>query len=77
MAFILKEGSKSYVFLEGEDGKLEKREVVTGKTLWSSYTQILSGLSLEDQIAFPYGKDVKEGAPLNRAPIDELYGVYY
>ena len=75
--FILKEGSKSYVFLEGEDGKLEKREVVTGKTLWSSYTQILSGLSLEDQIAFPYGKDVKEGAPVNRAPIDELYGVYY
>ena len=42
--------------------KLEKQYVKTGETLYGQYVEILSGLTMDDNIAFPYGKDVKEGA---------------
>ena len=60
--FLRTEGGRSYVFVLGEDGKLEKRYVTTGKSLWGSYTEILEGLTAEDYIAFPYGKNVRDGA---------------
>ena len=60
--FIRTEQGRSYVYVRGEDGKLEQRFVATGKSLWGSYTEILSGISETDYIAFPYGKNVKEGA---------------
>ena len=60
--FLRSEGSESYVYLRGAGGKLEKRTVTTGKSLWGSYTEILSGLTVEDKVAFPYGKNVKPGA---------------
>lgn len=47
---------------EDENGKLVKTYVRTGGTLWNSYTAVYDGLSEEDWIAFPYGKQVKEGA---------------
>ena len=43
------------------NGKLEKQDVVTGSILWGSYIEIKSGLTLDDYVAFPYGKNVKEG----------------
>ena len=61
--FLRTEGGQSFVFVLGENGKLEKRFVTTGKSLWGSYTEILEGLTAEDYIAFPYGKNVKDGAP--------------
>ena len=71
--FILTEGSKSYVYARGEDGKLEKRQVKTGTISYGS-TEILSGLNRDtDWIAFPYGKTVKEGASTREATMDELY----
>ncbi len=72
--FIRTEGGKSYVYILGEDGKLEQRYVTTGKALWSSYTQITSGLTAEDMIAFPYGKNVKPGANAVEGDLSELYG---
>ena len=72
--FLRTEDGVSYVYLRGADGKLEKRTVTTGKSLWGSYTQIVSGLSAEDFIAFPYGKDLKPGAPTQEADISDLYG---
>ena len=71
--FLRTEGGESYVYLLGADGRLEKRTVVTGKALWGSYTEILSGISETDLIAFPYGKAVKEGAPAEEADISALY----
>ena len=71
--FILQENGRSYVFLENEEGKLEKREVTTGINLWGSSTQILDGLTLEDNIAFPYGKNAREGAKTKLSTLDELY----
>lgn len=53
---------RSYVYKEGKNGRLEKQYVKTGETLYGQYVEILSGLTMDDKIAFPYGKDVKEGA---------------
>jgi len=72
--FILEEEGKSFVYVAGEEGKLEKREILTGATLWGTSFQILDGLTREDAIAFPYGKDVKEGAKTEISTLDELYG---
>ncbi len=73
-AFLRTEGSRSYVYVRGEDGRLEKRYITTGKALWGSYIQILEGLELEDYLAFPYGKAVKPGAPTYETDLSELYG---
>ena len=72
-AFVRTEQGKSYVYLRGENEKLEKRYVTVGKSLWGSYTQILSGVTAEDWLAFPYGKEVKDGAPAVEGDINELY----
>ena len=62
-AFIRTEGSRSYVYVAGEDGLLEKRYVSTGKSMGSYSTEITGGLDIEtDYIAFPYGRSVKAGA---------------
>lgn len=72
--FILQENGKSYIYAANENGKLEKREVVTGKDLWGSYLEIRSGVTPEDWIAFPYGKNVTEGAKTKQGTASELYG---
>jgi hypothetical protein len=72
--FLRTENGISYVYVRGEDGTLEKRQVVTGKSLWGSYTQILEGLTEEDFIAFPYGKNIKPGAPTEESDLSALYG---
>lgn len=71
--FLRTEQGQSYVYVLGANGKLEKRLVTTGKSLYGSYTEILSGITEEDLIAFPYGKNVKEGAPAEERDISELY----
>ena len=72
--FIRSEMGCSYVYLQGSDGKLEKRYVTTGKSLWGSYTEILDGITADDLIAFPYGKYVKEGADTVESDLSDLYG---
>lgn len=71
--FLRTEQGRSYVYVEDANGVLEKRYVTTGKSLWGSYTEILSGLTAEDYIAFPYGKTVKVGAQTKQSEISELY----
>ena len=71
--FLRTEKGESYVLVLGEDGKLERRTVVTGKSLWGNYTEILSGLTAEDLIAFPYGKNVKPGVAAQEGDISDLY----
>ena len=72
--FLRTEMGRTYVYLRGADGKLEKRYVTTGKSLWGSYTEILEGITEEDFIAFPYGKHVKEGAETVESDLSDLYG---
>lgn len=71
--FIRTDNGKSYVMARGEDGRLEQRWVQTGRDLWGSYTQIRGGLTTDDYVAFPYGRDVVEGARTVEAAADELY----
>ena len=77
MPFLRQENGKSYVYVMGEDGLLEKRFVVTGRNLWGSWLEILSGLTEEDYIAFPYGRQTVDGAKVRLAETDELYSSMY
>ena len=71
--FILNENGKSYVYVRGDNNRLEKRQIKTGVIYYGS-TQVLSGLDRNtDWIAFPYGKQVKDGAATREATTDELY----
>ena len=73
--FLREEGGRYYVLVRGDNGLLEKRYVTTGKSLWGSYTEILSGLTPEDFIAFPYGKNVRDGAEaVQTEDMSALYG---
>lgn len=71
--FVLSENGKSYVYIQNEENRLEKREVKTGKNVWGSYIEILEGVTAEDYIAFPYDKNLKEGRKVQQADISELY----
>ena len=71
--FILTESGNYYVYVQGENGRLEKRAVTVGKSLWGSYKQIISGVTADDLIAFPYGKNIREGAPTVESDISALY----
>lgn len=62
LPYVRTEGSQSYVYMRGDDGRLKKQIVVTGQTLYNSVIEVKSGLTMEDSIAFPYGTTVKEGA---------------
>ena len=72
--FLRTEQGRSYVYVMGEGGRLEQRFVKTGKALWGSYMEILGGLSEEDMVAFPYGKNVKPGAVAQEGDMSNLYG---
>ena len=72
-AFVRTDKDGSYIFVRGADGKLEKRNVQVGKVLWGSYYEILSSLGEEDFLAFPYGKNVKQGAPTVESDLSTLY----
>ena len=65
---------RSYVYMKGEDGTLTKQYVTTGKKQTYGGTEITSGLTKSDRIAFPYGDDVREGAPTE--DVDQLEDAY-
>lgn len=61
-AFVRSDSSKNYVYKD-DKGVLKKQEISVGATVDGGYSVIVKGgLSADDLIAFPYGKDVKEGA---------------
>lgn len=63
---------RSFCYVRGKGGKLEKRVVKTKDTDYG-VVRILAGLRASDYIAFPYGDDVKEGAPTKK--VDSLSAV--
>lgn len=64
-AYIREENGRSYVLVAGEDDRLVKRYVSTGKSVYGQAVIIKEGLSMDDRIAFPYGKTAKEGVKVN------------
>ena len=71
--YIRSENGQSYVYKVGEDGLLKKQYVHTGVTS-NGYVEIKSGLSTEDSVAFPYGKNVKDGAKVKSEDEDSFSG---
>ncbi len=64
LMYVRKDDKGYYVMIADENNKLKKQYVRTGKTVWGYMIEIKSGISMEDRIAFPYGKTVKAGAPV-------------
>ena len=60
-AYCKQEDGKTVVYIRGKKGKLNRREVTAGRTVWGSCIEILDGLSEDDYIAFPYSDTSKEG----------------
>ena len=71
-AFVREEGSKKYVYVRDDNNTLRKQYIVTG-TLSDTGYEVIDGISESDWIAFPYGKNVREGAKTREASIGELY----
>ena len=71
--FVREEGNRYYVYKRGDNGRLTKQYVEVGKNMYNSL-EITSGLTMDDLIAFPYGRDVKEGAKTQET--DTLYDYY-
>ncbi|MDO5139475.1 MAG: HlyD family efflux transporter periplasmic adaptor subunit, partial [Oscillospiraceae bacterium] len=61
--FIREENGRNYVLKADENGKMVKQYIEVGRILYGGYyIEVYGGLSLEDYIAFPYGKNAVEGA---------------
>ena len=73
-AFIREEDGVKFVYLRGEDGRLKRQEVTTGRLFWGDTYEVKSGISVDDWIAFPYGKNVKEEAKTKEGTMNQLYG---
>ncbi len=74
--YIRTQNGEEFVYKEGEDQRLKKQKVTTGRTFYGSTVEIKEGITLEDKLAFPYGKNVREGAGVREASIEELYSMY-
>lgn len=72
-AFIRVENGKKYVYVRGENGLLEKRYIKTDGQIQGAYI-VTDGLSADDYIAFPYGKDVRNGAKVYEGSLSDLLG---
>ena len=63
--FVIREDEGGeYVMKADENEHLQKQYIITGKSLWGSYAEIKEGVTMDDRLAFPYGKTVREGAPV-------------
>lgn len=71
-AYVREEDGKSYCMIADENDRLKKQYVVTGRTVYGSAIEIKAGLTEEDRIAFPYGKNAVEGAA-----VKEASNIYY
>ena len=60
--------------MKDDNGKLVRQNVKVGRTVWGEYYEILEGLRDGDSIAFPYGKNVKEGKPTVQQSMEDMYG---
>lgn len=71
--FLRTEDGQSVVYARGEDGLLERRVVTVGKSMGGSYVEIKDGLTENDMVAFPYGKNVKPGVPTEEGDYSDMY----
>lgn len=74
-AYIRSDDGGRYVLKVGEDKRVHKTYIQTGKTVYNEYLEIKdNSLSTEDYIAFPYGSAAIDGAKANLPEDVELGG---
>ena len=71
-AFVRSEEGQYYVMKEDEKGKLTKQPVQIARIVNGAY-ELAGGLTYEDKIAFPYGRQVTEGANCQDGTMEDLY----
>lgn len=71
--FVRTENGQYYVMKDDGTGHLTKQIIQVGGIQYGSSYQITGGLSMDDKITFPYGKDVREGAKTEEGTLDDLY----
>ena len=72
-AYVREDNGEHYVFITDEKGRLKKQVIEAGAVMYGYYQEIKSGLSTEDLIAFPYGKNVKEGVKTEEVESPSYY----
>lgn len=72
-AFVRTEDGQYYVMKDDGKGRLKKQIVQIARVWYGSTYEIAEGLSMDDKIAFPYGKHVKEGARTEEGSMQDLY----
>ena len=71
-AFVRSEEGQYYVMKEDENGKLKKQPVQIARIVNGAY-ELAGGLTYEDKITFPYGRQVTEGANCQDGTMEDLY----
>lgn len=66
---IFYENGTAYVYAMGEDGTIEKRTVETGRSIIGTETEILSGITVSEYLAYP-----EEAAGYEGAKAEIIYG---
>lgn len=65
-AYIRSDDGGKYVLKVGEDNRVHKTYITTGKTIYNEYLEIKSdNLTEDDYVAFPYGTSAIDGAKAN------------
>lgn len=73
-AFVRNENGSFYMYKD-DNGILKRQELSVGATVDNGYSIIIKGgITSDDLVAFPYGKEVKEGAKTVEVTLDEMYG---
>lgn len=72
-SYVRDENGQSYVYIAGENDRLVKQYVKTGKIVYGEQIEIKEGLTIDDRIAFPYGKNVKEGVKIKENSEDTMF----
>ncbi len=70
--FVIQENLHSYVYRDN-GGVLEKVEIQVGTSQYDMI-RVLSGITMDDKLAFPYSASCKEGAKTVEASSESLYG---
>lgn len=71
--FVRTEDGQYYVMIDDGSGHLKKQVVQISRIIWGSTYEISDGLSWNDKIAFPYGKNAVEGAKTEEGTWEDLY----
>lgn len=73
-AFVRSDNGNSYVYKD-DKGVLKKQYLSIGGNVDNGYSVLITGgITRDDKIAFPYGKDVIEGAKTKTVSASTMYG---